>query len=367
MARRRPSSPHPRGVPLPVQDVETSIEQAAQTIANADALLICSGAGMGVDCGFGTYQGRYAGVWGPLHALCMDYQQMSDPDWFESDPRFAWAYWASTFRSYMSTTPHAGYTILREWGERMAHGYFSVTSNIDGHWERVISPERVYEVHGAITHLQRVDDDGTDPVWRACIDEMEKLNVPEWDLRAGDEVEMRVAARGQWGPWGPALVGSDGFSVVATSDGQRLTAHAVRRPGGVDLLRVPEDAELPRCGGKGSLARPNVLLFGDPKLNTTRIDRQQEGFRTWKKLLPSDIRLAVVEVGAGTTIPTIRDSAEDAVSDFPNATLVRVNLDDGQVGRKFGGRSVAVCGLGALEALTRIDAALHQVSQQAGS
>lgn len=345
---------------MPVEDLDTAIQRAAQAIADADALMICSGAGMGVDCGFGTFQGRYAGVWGPLQALRMDYQQMSDPDWFESDPRFAWAYWASSFNMYTSTAPHAGYSILAEWGKQMPHDYFCVTSNIDGHWERVAGPERVFEVHGAITHLQCIDDDGFGPIWRANADEVASLKVPDWDLHPGEAVEMRIASKGAWGPWEPALVGSDGFSIVS-SDGQPMTAHGVRHPGGVDLLRIPEEVKLPHGSENGSLARPNVLLFGDPKLNTTRIDLQRDSFEAWKAALPPEARVVIIEAGAGTTIPTIRDTAEETVRGFPNAMLVRINLDDGTVGHCFAGKSVAVSGVGALEGLTRIDSALRQI------
>ena len=49
-----------------------------------------------------------------------------------------------------------------------------VTSNIDGHWGRVLEPPRVYECHGAVTRLQCVADDGrvwpTDPAAIAALD-----------------------------------------------------------------------------------------------------------------------------------------------------------------------------------------------------
>lgn len=40
-----------------------SFGRAAEAVASADALLITTGAGMGVDSGLGTFRGRNAGVW----------------------------------------------------------------------------------------------------------------------------------------------------------------------------------------------------------------------------------------------------------------------------------------------------------------
>merc|ERR1719310_2375533 len=71
-------------------DVLASLQCAAQALRKADALLICTGAGMGVDSGLGTFRGRNAGVWAPLRALQMDFSEMSCPSWFEEDPRLAW-------------------------------------------------------------------------------------------------------------------------------------------------------------------------------------------------------------------------------------------------------------------------------------
>ena len=55
-------------------------------------------------------------------------------------------------------------------------------------------------------------------------------------------------------------------------------------------------------------------------------------------------------------MPTVRRIAENATHRFARATLVRVNLDDSEVPRSLGERGVSVGGLGALDALSRIDA-----------
>lgn len=357
-SRRRASSPHPRGKPLPAGDTDTAARKVAELLAHAEALLICTGAGMGVDCGFNTFRGRNAGVWGPLRALRLDYQQIVDPDWFESDPQLAWAFWGTCYKMYNTTAPHAGYQLIATWGQNLPHGLFSVTSNVDGHWGRTVDPEHVFEVHGAVTHLQSVD--GSSPIWRADGAEMNALAIPTWDLVPGEAVETRVAHGSEWGPWGLASVGDDCFSIF-DADGQGLAAHGVRRPGGPDLLRVPEGFPLPKCKESCVLARPNVLMFGDPNLNTTRIDERQQAFLDWQSSLPADCRLVVMEVGAGNAIPTIRSTAEEVLGKFPAANLVRINLDDSEIGQNFEGRAISIGGLGALEALTLVDRSLCEL------
>lgn len=100
-------------------------------------------------------------------------------------------------------------------------------------------------------------------------------------------------------------------------------------------------------------------MFGDFRFNTDRTNRQWAAFQAWYKSLPPDARLAIVEVGAGKAIPVARDESEGAARAFPRSTLIRINLDDGEVGANFAGRAVSI-GLGALDAMTKIDALLSK-------
>merc|ERR1719203_677446 len=99
-------------------------------------------------------------------------------------------------------------------------------------------------------------------------------------------------------------------------------------------------------------------MFGDPKLNTSRINEKEMIFRAWLDSLPADSRLVIFEVGAGRTIPRIRDEAEEAMRSCPSASLVRVNLEDPEIGSAFEGRAVSIGGIGASDALTLIDGLL---------
>eukprot|EP00286_Rhodomonas_abbreviata_P005111 CAMPEP_0181325396 /NCGR_PEP_ID=MMETSP1101-20121128/20898_1 /TAXON_ID=46948 /ORGANISM="Rhodomonas abbreviata, Strain Caron Lab Isolate" /LENGTH=349 /DNA_ID=CAMNT_0023433691 /DNA_START=14 /DNA_END=1063 /DNA_ORIENTATION=- len=334
------------------------LTKCAAAIRNADALLTCTGAGMGVDSGLGTFRGRNAGVWPPLKAFSLDFSEMSDPRWFEDDARLAWSFWHFRHQAYVNGTPHKGYEILANWGKRMRYGLFSATSNIDGHWARTdgVGEERVYECHGSVTHMQCVKDSGR--IWSTDHDEISQMKVPVWDLAAGEKVEVQCGRSlrkcgSKEEEWVDAIVADDGWSILSTA-GKPMTVTAVRRPGGSDLTRVHPESTLPMCKETNQPARPNVLMFGDFGVNCDRIDAQNQQFSKWKASLPPDCKLLIVEIGAGTAIPTIRGIAESHLSSFPQSTLIRINLDEDSVPSE---RAIAIGGLGALDALSRIDAA----------
>ncbi|CAK8996429.1 NAD-dependent protein deacylase (Regulatory protein SIR2 homolog) [Durusdinium trenchii] len=324
---------------------------AAEHISKADALLICTGAGMGVDSGLGTFRGRNAGVWPPLKAMQMDFSEMSSPDWFDTDPRLAWAFWRFRHQAYTLGEPHRGYSLLAEWGNKMKYGLFSVTSNIDGHWDRTegVGPAKVWERHGALTRMQCVEDD--ESIWPTDAKDLTSIEVPEWDLQAGDEVLALVA-----GAEVPAVVQEDGCSLAV--DGEPVSAKAVRRKDGPDLLRSLPGSRLPRSR-EGKPARPNVLMFSDFGVNMRIISEQEQRFNAWLKELPESANLVIVEVGAGKAVPTIRFTSERIMGRFQGASLIRINWDDSDVGRHLQERSISIGGIGALEALTKINELLE--------
>eukprot|EP00438_Fugacium_kawagutii_P017754 Skav224499 [mRNA] locus=scaffold1478:151141:158161:- [translate_table: standard] len=70
------------------EEVVHSLAQAAEWLAGADALLIGSGAGMGVDAGLGTFRGGKKGaaaksVWDGLEAVGLAYEEICEPRWFD--------------------------------------------------------------------------------------------------------------------------------------------------------------------------------------------------------------------------------------------------------------------------------------------
>ena len=171
---------------------------------------------------------------------------------------------------------------MLEIGRTKPHGYFVFTSNVDGHFQKAgFSPERLVECHGSIQHLQ-CSASCTEEIWDA---ENKVVSIDANDFRALEP--------------------------------------------------------LPRCRNCSALARPNILMFGDWLWLGHRTEAQLERFTTWlNKLVQSSANLAVIELGAGITIPTVRRTSEQVLERL-GGTLIRINprehdVPSGQIGLPFG-------------------------------
>jgi NAD-dependent SIR2 family protein deacetylase len=248
--------------------IEPDIERAAAALREAEALLITAGAGMGVDSGLPDFRGT-EGFWKayPVIAkLGLSFAEMANPDWFKSSPELAWAFYGHRLNLYRATTPHAGFQQLLDAGARKPHGYFVFTSNVDGQFQKAgFSPERIVECHGSIHHFQ---------CCKPCGDDI-------WDAAS---------------------------EVVAINE---------------DLFKaLPPLPVCPRCR---MLARPNVLMFGDWSWHQGRTQAQEIRLQNWlSSLKQGRARVAVVEIGAGTAIPSVRLRSQAVANDL-EATLIRIN------------------------------------------
>ncbi len=270
-------------------EVERSLDRAAETIADAEALLVTAGAGIGVDSGLPDFRGN-EGFWRaypPLQKSGISFIDMANPVWFKRDPELAWGFYGHRLELYRATAPHDGFRMLGGWGAACTKGSFVFTSNVDGQFQKAgFDGDRILECHGSIHHLQCLDHCG-------------------------------------------GITRADPFEVVVNEETFRA---------------VPPLPSCPRCG---ALARPNVLMFGDWGWLSERTDAQQERFAEWTGGL-GDARLTVVEIGAGTAVPTVRMTSEQ-LAHRPGATLIRINVREPQVPRDHIGIA-----LGGLEALREI-------------
>lgn len=273
-----------------------AVEAAARAVADADAVIVTAGAGMGVDSGLPDFRGD-DGFWNaypPYRDLGLSFVSMANPRAFHTDPTFAWGFYGHRRGLYRATTPHAGFGVLVRWLDDAPEGGFVVTSNVDGHFHEVgIDPEAIWEVHGTLRYDQCLDDCGQEP------------------FGAGPDVDV-----------------------------DRTTMRAV--------------GPLPSCPACGGLARPNVLMFGDGGFDGVLCDAQQRRFETFLHDIGGG-RLVVVELGAGTALPTIRRIGEQLQARY-GATLVRVNPREAH-----GPPGTVSVATGAEDALLAIDGALQQV------
>lgn len=272
--------------------LEVTLFEAASALSRCDALLITAGAGMGVDSGLPDFRGN-EGFWREypvLSQLGLDFPSMANPRWFDTEPRLAWAFYGHRLDLYRTTRPHEGFLILLELSRRFRNGCFVYTSNVDGHFQRVgFDPARVVECHGSIHHLQ---------CRKPC--QMDIWDHPLTDLQ-------------------------------------------------INLEEFRANGVLPRCPTCGGMARPNVLMFGDNSWISNRTHLQERQLNAWlEDLLELRRRLAVIEIGAGTSIPTVRKHSE-YLADQVNGVLVRINIREPEV--PIGHFGIRAGGLEALRAL----------------
>lgn len=271
--------------------LQAVIERAAAVIKEADALIILAGAGMGVDSGLPDYRGN-AGLWREhtyLKDLGLTFAQAANPAFFEEDPELAWQFYGQRQQLYRNTKPHRGYEMLKQWGQAKKLGYFAYTSNVDGHFHFAGYPsDRIVECHGNI-HYHQCCEPCHDQVWPDTLDERERE-------QSGDELPVFYC---------------------------------------------------PECNG---VARPNVMMFNDWDWIREPTEEQFERFEPWITMLQQEgARVAIVELGAGTTLPAVRMQSESLLNRV-NARLVRINLREAQ-----GSGDTLSIALSALEALERID------------
>jgi NAD-dependent SIR2 family protein deacetylase len=241
------------------------LDRAAEAVANADALLIGAGAGMGVDSGLPDFRGDH-GFWKaypPLEKLGIRFVEMANPRWFHSDPSLAWGFYGHRLNLYRATEPHGGFEILRRWGEGMRRGCFVFTSNVDGQFQAAGYRGNVLECHGSIHHLQCTGRCGTG-IW--------------------DAGRVEVA---------------------------------------VDESTFQASEPLPSCPGCGAMARPNILMFGDWGWDSERTNGQEALYGDWLAGIGGG-SVVVVECGAGSAVPTVRWQCERVAGEF-GGTLVRIN------------------------------------------
>jgi NAD-dependent SIR2 family protein deacetylase len=269
-------------------------KHAASIIREAEAFVITAGAGMGVDSGLPDFRGDQ-GFWKayPAYArLGLSFVECANPQHFADDPSLGWGFYGHRTNLYRKTVPHDGFHIVMKWIERNSADYFVVTSNVDGQFQKAgYAEERILEVHGSIHWLQ-CQTPCSSSIW--CNDEIIRI----------DETAMRAR-------------------------------HS-----------------LPRCPACGEVSRPNILMFGDWSWLPNRTRIQEQKFDRFLKANATR-RIAVIEMGAGNAIPTIRATSERIGWNLEHATVIRINPREPEIKKPH-----ISMPCGALEGLRKIDTLL---------
>jgi NAD-dependent SIR2 family protein deacetylase len=250
-----------------------SLDRAASLIQKAQALIITAGAGLGVDSGLPDFRGN-DGFWKAYPALQKSniaFKNIANLHAFKTMPKRAWGFYGHRLNLYRVTQPHAGFSRLLGWGRQKKYGYSVFTSNVDGQFQRAgFDQGLINECHGSIERLQCLENCSTH-IWPA-----------------------------------------DEFTPDIDEEGCYLKN------------------ALPRCDQCDSIARPNIYMFNDGGWIENRQREQQAAQDRWLKTIEQPV---VVELGAGTAIPSVRDFGEKMGRQF-GATLIRINPRQAEVDRE---------------------------------
>lgn len=226
------------------------LKQAVAWLDDADGLLIVAGAGMASDTGIDDHRDR-KGLWRAHPAIGragLRADEIGSPDSFRDAPRLSWGFFGQLLNVYRQAEPHAGYGILRGWGEALAHGAFVYTDRTDGSFAKAgFAPHRIVEARGSLHRMQCL---------KAC--------TPSY--------------------WSAA----DFHPSVDDATGRLSGA-------------------VPSCPYCGAVARPNIAMFNDWNWVADHAMRQQAALGRWLARLK---RLVVVEVGVGSAATTVRDVSD---------------------------------------------------------
>ncbi|MBE0504563.1 MAG: NAD-dependent deacetylase [Desulfuromonadales bacterium] len=272
---------------------DATLQTAAAAIRTAEALIITAGAGMGVDSGLPDFRGN-EGFWNaypPYRQLGLSFIETANPAHFQRDPAFAWGFYGHRTNLYRRTVPNPGFNLLRTWSKRFQLNPFVVTSNVDGQFQKAgFAAEEILEVHGSIHHLQCLR-----PCCAAIWPNNEQIEIDEQRMRA---------------------------------------------------------RHLPTCPHCHGVARPNILMFGDFSWLDARCRQQEERYQAFLRQQQGK-RSVVIEIGAGTAIPTIRATSERLGRSL-QTTVIRINLREAEISHPH-----ISLPCGGLAALTALDALLN--------
>ena len=280
-------------------DNKTKLIDFAEHLKQADGLLITAGAGMGVDSGLPDFRGDQ-GFWKaypPLKHLGKSFVDMATPELFHTNPKLAWGFYGLRLNAYRAVKPHQGFDLLKQWSDTLSnlkHGSFLFTSNVDGEFQKVgFEDDNVFECHGSIHWLQCVEN-CTQDIWSA-----------------------------------------DDFKPVVDEEYCQLTN------------------EFPTCPHCGGMARPNILMFSDWHWQSQMQDEKERKLIAWLKQVNN---LAIIELGAGTAVPSVRNFGERLINHPINesVSLLRVNLREPQLPNKVNCYGVSLGALDGLNSLKEI-------------
>lgn len=249
-----------------------SFLRAKQIISEADAIIVFAGSGMSAPSGAPTFRGN-EGFWKafpPYEKLGINFVGMANPNTFYNNHELALGFYGYRKNLYESLTPHDGYNALKRMMDKKLNRGWVVTTNVDGHFQKA-GFENVWEYHGTINYWQCSS--------LSCAKVSGYVHPPTFDV----DVET--------------------MTCKATED------HF--------------------CHCKRPL-RPNILMFCDCSFSYAKSNAQESLFDRYvysMEELRNIPKVAVIEIGAGEVIPSMRVEAHKTAKRF-FTKVIRISMDE---------------------------------------
>lgn len=241
------------------------LKQIHNWLKESQAMIILTGAGMGVDSGMVDFRSA-GGRWGQVEKdTNLTALEVSNPKYLEENPKYVWRMLATRMQEYKNTTPHLGFQILKKWINDFDLDYFTITSNVDEHFQIAgFDDQKHRELHGNMFYMQ---------CNKPCSKKIWRYNF---------EIEQ--------------------------------------------VLKEVENEKYPRCPDCGNLIRPNVYMFRDYAYISTRDDEQKSRFLKFLAKNKEN-KIIVFEIGSGPHVQSIRKNTRMLIREY-NAKVVRINPND---------------------------------------
>jgi len=250
-------------------------EEIKKILKDADAFIILTGAGMGVDSGLSVFRVD-AGLWEKFpeaEKLNLSFEDLANPTKYQLHPEVIIPFYLERLRSYKQAEPHDGYYDLIEYAQTRNNGYFAVTSNVDGFFQKsYLNPDNVYEIHGSINKWQCSNFNCSKKHGLKGLVELsiEYLNLEDGEIKLTEDLKSKIT-----------------------------------------------------CKHCRNYLRPNLLMFFDLDWYDLFYVQQMNLFENFKHSL-YDSKVAIIEIGAGEKIRSIKNASEMLAESF-KTKVIRIN------------------------------------------
>lgn len=132
--------------------MDERIARVAQSIRQAERILLITGAGLSADSGLPTYRG-VGGLYNGHTAEGLPIETALSGHMLQRDPALCWTYLAELGKACLGAQANAGHFAIAELQRRKPQCWL-LTQNIDGYHRAAGSPmDRVIEIHGELAPL----------------------------------------------------------------------------------------------------------------------------------------------------------------------------------------------------------------------